>query len=131
MSVAHDLLSFVTFRGLEEDAPKTNIFSVEDVFHDSKTVPQFCWFHASYCGHCHSVYGEWSKLILKCEGKKISLKSLECSQKQALLAKFKDRGIVVTGYPTWVLINKGKLVPYEEGRSAEDFYAWFEKMNVI
>lgn len=131
MNITQNLLSFVTFRGSNSKSPGTNITDADEVFRSSKAVPQFCWFYASYCGHCSTVYGDWHTLKKMCKDKPIELRTLECSENMELLNKFRKYGIQVNSFPTFKMVKNGQVFDYNKGRKAKDFYEWFESNKYI
>lgn len=88
----------------------------------NKTV--FVWFYATWCGHCKTMKGEWSKLV-------------NPGSKNITFVRINENAVNSThniqGYPTLRLYKNGfkennsKYIEYNFGRDAKSFKKFLKK----
>ena len=87
-------------------------------------------FHADWCGHCHALRPEWTRLKEMLAGFAVSVNELE----HGAIAFINKNNLApycnVFGYPTIMFFKDNNRVQYSGARTAEAIRDWLMSLGV-
>jgi len=93
------------------------------IAHQASTEKTLVLFYADWCGHCQRLEPIWEEASKMSKGRMIQrdvgskeAKGETAAENQALMDKYK-----IDGFPTILVFQNGKSVPYEGPRTVEAF----------
>ena len=123
MEIATTLLSFHTYRGKAE-YPTETFINVRHLNEQTKSIPQFVWYYATWCGHCKELKQKWQDLEKICTDLNMAVrfKGVDCERLPHLVNSY------VKGYPTLILHKHNQEpIVYKEPREMANLVGFLQK----
>mmetsp|Transcript_3015 Transcript_3015/g.5518 ORF Transcript_3015/g.5518 Transcript_3015/m.5518 type:complete len:226 (-) Transcript_3015:47-724(-) len=93
----------------------------ENLTQATSVSAEFDWFvefYAPWCGHCKQLARTWDKLAQRLQdSKSVKLAKLDATSEPISSARFNIRG-----FPTLIMLSKGKMKNYDGRRSEDKLY---------
>jgi thiol-disulfide isomerase/thioredoxin len=94
---------------------KSNLQKKDNSYTGQPSSSTIMLFFADWCPHCKKVKPIWENLRDKLDGKNIVFKEIDCSNDNPLKDKY-----TISGYPTFILINKNNKPVYFDGNPTQE-----------